>query len=414
VTVDGVELDLLSERGQRKVRREEVGYLFQRPSENFVSYMTVGQHLALMTPDVGHGDRALAHLGILSRKDHLAEELSGGEQQRAAVAQVISGPPRLIIADEPTAELDSATRASLISLVTTLRDEGWTFVIGTHDDELVKAADHVVELDHGRLKQAARARRTPYSNESTQTRYWRPPPFSPTVSPRAAVRRGEPEPGAPILDLIDVEKTYHRGDEVVHALHDVNLTFRTRSFTGIMGRSGSGKTTLLNVVGGWEQPDSGAIKWADDGPNGAVPAWEDLAMVPQRLGLLDEFTVEENVLYPARLTGRVDEVRERLALLIESLGLEGLTARLPWELSIGQQQRVAIARAVILRPRVLLADEPTGHQDTANGEAVFDVLQETAENGTCCVVATHNEVFAKRFDTVIKMTDGRTIPPGEP
>jgi putative ABC transport system ATP-binding protein len=196
---------------------------------------------------------------------------------------------------------------------------------------------------------------------------------------------------------------------VIHALRDVTLNFRERTFTGIMGRSGSGKTTLLNVVGGWEPADSGAVRWRNGGPTDKVPAWEDLAMVPQRLGLLDEFTVEENVLYPARLTGRVDDVRDRFVRLMERLGLEELTARLPWELSIGQQQRVALARAVILRPRVLLADEPTGHQDTANGEAVFDVLQETAESGTCCVVATHNEAFAARFDKVIKMTDGRIV-----
>jgi putative ABC transport system ATP-binding protein len=210
--------------------------------------------------------------------------------------------------------------------------------------------------------------------------------------------------------VVDVEKTYHRGDEVVHALRDVTIAFRERSFTGIMGRSGSGKTTLLNVIGGWEQPDSGTVSWSNGGSSDVAPAWEDLAMVPQRLGLLEEFTVEENVLYPARLTGRIEEVRDRFDGLMERLGLEELTARLPWELSIGQQQRVAIARAVILRPRILLADEPSGHQDTANGEAIFDVLQDTAEAGTCCVVATHNESFAERFDTVIKMSDGHIDP----
>jgi putative ABC transport system ATP-binding protein len=175
-----------------------------------------------------------------------------------------------------------------------------------------------------------------------------------------------------------------------------------------VGRSGSGKTTLLNMLSGWEVPDSGEIKWCD-GAAGEPLAWTNVSVVPQKLGLIDEFTVRKNIEYPARLARLLEDTRELADRLIHQLGLEELGDRLPSETSIGEQQRTALARALLLAPNVVLADEPSGHQDRTWAKGVFDALHEAAERGTCCLVATHSEEAAESLDEVFTMEDGRII-----
>jgi putative ABC transport system ATP-binding protein len=175
-----------------------------------------------------------------------------------------------------------------------------------------------------------------------------------------------------------------------------------------MGRSGSGKTTLLMVLAGWETPEAGTVAW------GGVPAgrladlpWSDVAVLPQKFGLMEELTVRENVEYPARLAGRLAELEGRVANLLEALGLAELGGRRPHETSVGQQQRTALARALVLRPRLLLADEPSGHQDAGWAHEVFRILQGAAAEGTCCLVATHNDEIRPYLDEIHPMANGK-------
>jgi putative ABC transport system ATP-binding protein len=137
--------------------------------------------------------------------------------------------------------------------------------------------------------------------------------------------------------------------------------------------------------------------------------WADVSVLPQRFGLLPELTVRENVEYPARLAGRLDEVRPWIAALFELLALDGLENRSPLETSIGQQQRTALARALALRPQLLLADEPTGHQDAGSALAVVRALHEAVEAGSSCLVATHDEEVAALLDTVVVLAGGRVV-----
>ena len=122
---------------------------------------------------------------------------------------------------------------------------------------------------------------------------------------------------------------------------------------------------------------------------------------------MEELTVRENVEYPARLCGLLAKLRERVDRLLSELGLEELADRLPLETSIGEQQRTALARALVLSPRLLLADEPTGHQDAAWADKVLAHLREAAVGGTCCLVATHNTEATPYFDVVHTMRNGR-------
>jgi putative ABC transport system ATP-binding protein len=218
--------------------------------------------------------------------------------------------------------------------------------------------------------------------------------------------------GALLLEARDVHKSYKRGPEEVHALRGVTFRLARGEVVALVGPSGSGKTTLLNVLCGWEHPDGGAVRWAHEDvatPSESRP-WRDLSIVPQDLGLIEELSVRENVELPLRLAGRLDDAgADRVTLLLTAFGLDGYPNRQPNEISLGEQQRTALARALILRPRLLLADEPTGHQDAGWARGVFRALRLAAREGTCCLVATHSREGLKWVDRILGIRDGRIV-----
>jgi putative ABC transport system ATP-binding protein len=393
VLLNGLNLAAMSPRRLRAVRSSTVGFVFQRPSDNFVSYLTVDEHLRLAAraakrADGPGADELLDALGIAHRRDHLPDELSGGEQQRAAFAQVLRAGPAIVVADEPTAELDSRSAEDLLAAIRGLAEHGVAFVIATHDPGVTRMADDVVELDHGRVKRDSLG-----SQQGIMIK-------APELGPLAG--------GDSVAEVFGLTKTYRRGPEEVHALDEVSIRLEPGRMVGLMGRSGSGKTTLLNVLAGWERADAGSVVWLGD-PEArlAERRWHEIAVLPQKFGLIEELTVRENIEYPARLHGSLESARERVEQLLGVLGLEELERRVPSETSVGQQQRTALARALVLRPRLLLADEPTGHQDAMWARGVFGCLRAAAADGTACLVATHNEEVSGYFDEVVRMANGR-------
>ena len=203
-------------------------------------------------------------------------------------------------------------------------------------------------------------------------------------------------------------KTYARGDERVHALREVSLDLHPGELVALVGPSGSGKSTLLNVLCGWERADEGRLEWTAqlaDLPPARLP-WGRLAIVPQALGLLEDLTVEENILFPARLTGRLGELRPRAEQLMGGLGMAHLGARYPTQTSLGEQQRCAASRALLLGPTLLLADEPTAHQDQAWTDAIFTEFRDLLRHGGACLIATHNPQTWGYADRVLAMHDG--------
>lgn len=211
----------------------------------------------------------------------------------------------------------------------------------------------------------------------------------------------------PVLEATSLSKTFRRGPERVHALSDASLAIERGEIVALVGPSGSGKTTLLSVLAGWETTDGGEIRWLGEAV--ADPArlpWSSIAIVPQTLGLVEELTVRENVELPRRL-GPVTEDRGGIEALLEGLGLDELAGRLPAELSLGEQQRTALARALALRPGLLMADEPTGHQDVGWTRGVLHVLREAADEGVACLLATHHRALVRYADRVLSIADGR-------
>ncbi|HEX5937211.1 MAG TPA: ATP-binding cassette domain-containing protein [Actinomycetota bacterium] len=379
-----------SARGLRRLRRDTVGYVFQRPSDNFLPNLTIAEHLRLAAGSNGTADlEILDRLGIGHRAEHLPDELSGGEQQRAAFAQAVVAGSAVVVADEPTAELDSESSKLVMDGVRTLVNSGVTFVVATHDGAVRRLADEVVELDHGRLKGA---HRTPTDGRHVSG---------------GRIGRLPVDASDAAVSVHDLTKVFHHhGGDVVHALESVTFDARPGELVGLVGRSGSGKTTLLNVIAGWERPTSGEVRWRD-GVDAAEPPWSAVAVVPQKLGLMEELTVEENVAYPARLAGRSEERSDHIEELIGQIGIFDLRSRYPREASVGEQQRTAIARALAVPTSVLLADEPTAHQDAVSAERVFAALRRAADAGTAVAVATHNREVIKYLDRVMTMKDGR-------
>jgi ABC-type lipoprotein export system ATPase subunit len=212
----------------------------------------------------------------------------------------------------------------------------------------------------------------------------------------------------PVLEAWDLAKSYRRGPEEIHALVGAELRIDAGEVIALVGPSGSGKTTLLAVLAGWESPDRGRMAWR--GRPMERPAdlgWAEVAIVPQTLGLMDELTVRENIGFPLRLDGTSgQEVIERVGALLTRFGLTPLADRLPSEGSLGEQQRAALARSLVRAPRLLMADEPTGHQDVGWAATVLQALSDAASNGTACLVATHHKAVASYADRVLAISDG--------
>jgi putative ABC transport system ATP-binding protein len=216
------------------------------------------------------------------------------------------------------------------------------------------------------------------------------------------------DPMPPLLVGRELTKEYRRGPEIVHALRGVDLEVQAGEVVALMGPSGSGKTTLLNVLCGWERPDGGTLAWQGsplESPAG-LP-WAEIAIVPQDIALLEELSIGENVELPLRLSGALKAHGPQPALeLLDAFGLSELAARPPAEASLGEQQRASIARALVVRPRLLLADEPTAHQDELWVKGVLSALRLAAASGTASLLATHSQEVKEHVDRVITIRDG--------
>jgi putative ABC transport system ATP-binding protein len=223
-------------------------------------------------------------------------------------------------------------------------------------------------------------------------------------------------PQAPIMKLVNVSKTYQLGESPVHALRGVNLSVYPGEFVAIMGPSGSGKSTLMNLIGALDGPTAGSYQVAGQEVAGldraqlAVVRNRVLGFVFQNFNLLARTSARENVELPL-LYGGVPG-RERRQRATQALTMVGLGQRLdhkPNQLSGGQQQRVAIARALVNRPRILLADEPTGNLDTRTSLEIMALFQRLSRDGITIVLVTHEPDIAAFASRALVIRDGRVV-----
>jgi putative ABC transport system ATP-binding protein len=224
------------------------------------------------------------------------------------------------------------------------------------------------------------------------------------------------EAGASVIELSGVGKAYDSGELTVQALRSVSLVIREGEFVAIMGPSGSGKTTLLAILGCLDRPTQGSYALvgeemsALDETRRAHVRGERIGFVFQAYNLLPRTSAYRNVELPLIYAGV--PARERRSRVLEGLSEVGLSDRadhLPTQLSGGQQQRVAVARALVMRPSVLLLDEPTGNLDSASEEEVLTLLQQVNREGATLVMVTHSNEVAERASRIVRLADGAIV-----
>lgn len=218
-----------------------------------------------------------------------------------------------------------------------------------------------------------------------------------------------------LVEAQAVEKSFFPAAGELRILRGVDLTLAQGELVGIVGASGAGKSTFLHILGALDRPTAGNVLYEGTDVFGMDAAGlaefrnKTVGFVFQFHHLLPEFTAIENVMMPGLIAGAGRSgLRDRAALILEELGLGGRMDHRPGELSGGEQQRVAVARALVMSPKVVLADEPTGNLDAATGEELFRlILRLNKERGIAFVIVTHNESLSRRCHRVLKMEDGR-------
>ncbi|MDQ1103000.1 ABC transporter ATP-binding protein [Nocardioides zeae] len=366
---------------------------------------------------------ALEQVGISEpgrRLVQLPHELSGGQLQRVLIALALVPEPRILLADEPTSNLDATVQRTLLDLLARLQDErGLTLAMVTHDVAVAhERADQVVVLQRGRVVEHGPARAVIGAPSHAYT----------STLVRAARDEVAPVPvpaGAPVvLAATGLRATYggRSGERVV--LDDVSLEVRRGTAVAVVGESGAGKTTLLRIVAGLVRPDAGRVEVGGLRLTGA-PATREVARKVQLLGqnparsLDPRLRIDQVLAEPlmAQRTHDRAEVRRRTGALLERVGLDAaLLRRRPTELSGGQLQRVALARALTLEPELLVLDEPVSALDAASRGTVLRLLAELQRDlGVAYLLVSHDLAMVRSSAHEVLVLDaGRIVERGRP
>ncbi|RSX55818.1 ABC transporter, ATP-binding protein [Bifidobacterium dolichotidis] len=220
---------------------------------------------------------------------------------------------------------------------------------------------------------------------------------------------------SPVIEAVNLCKTYGEGESAVQALNNVNVSFERGQFTSIMGPSGSGKSTLMHLLSGLDSVTSGHVLFRGldltqlNDVSLTLLRRQQIGFVFQNFNLLPMFTAEQNILMPLSLAGKKPD-RDWFQLLVKTLGIASRLSHRPAELSGGQQQRVAIARALITKPDVVFADEPTGALDTASSREVLNFMRRSVDElGRTIIMVTHDANAAAWTDRALVMVDGQIL-----
>ncbi|HYZ79320.1 MAG TPA: ATP-binding cassette domain-containing protein [Gaiellaceae bacterium] len=439
LTVLGRQLERASAREVAQFRRASIGLVRQHYHLALPRELTVEEIVALPLRLLGRSGRherrriesLLATAGLGTRAGARPYELSGGEQQRVAVCAALAKRPRLVLADEPTGELDARATEAVVDLLLGLAGEvGSAALLVTHDPAVSDAADRTIHIRDGRLAaegtthpvlildphgwlrlpQRLRDRAGIRERVRAEASWGRIELFAEGLQER----RGEAPTAPPVepaekrykteVALAGVTKSYG-----APLLVGLSATFAPERLHVVAGPSGSGKTTLLNLVAALDYPDDGQVWVAGervDSLNAEESArWRRRALgyVSQHSTLVDFLSARENVELALRLRGFDDaETRRRAERWLDWVGLEKLAERRADQLSGGEQRRVALARALAPAPRLLVADEPTAHLDRFSGRLVIRLLERAVEQGTTVLAASHDpDVIAAAQTTLM-------------
>jgi putative ABC transport system ATP-binding protein len=219
-----------------------------------------------------------------------------------------------------------------------------------------------------------------------------------------------------MIQLENIHRYFQVGEQTVHALNDITIAINKGEYVSVMGPSGSGKSTLLNVIALLDKPSSGryllnnqdVTQRSDD--ELAKVRRENIGFVFQFFHVIPRLTAAENIEMPMILAGiAVKERKRRVAQALDSVNLQDRSSHRPDQLSGGQLQRVAIARAMIMRPEILLADEPTGNLDSKSGIEIIELLENLNQQGVTLMIITHDQALGNRARRKIRIVDGQIV-----
>jgi ABC-type lipoprotein export system ATPase subunit len=451
VRVFGAELGKLGGRALADYRASVLGFVEQHYTRSLDPDLTARQLVALQSALAGASRRErdvrslelLERVGLEGKRDARPGELSGGEQQRVAVCAALAHRPGLLLADEPTGELDAASADLVYALLGELaREHGCTTVVVSHDPESARIADRIVRVRDGRVSEEAGGKSGDETIVVGRGGWLRLPEdllaragiggrarakldegaivVSPAGGDSGArevgsvdVRRraGTGAGGGVAAEARAVVKTFGRGPQATDVFRGLDLTFETDRFTAVTGPSGSGKTTLLHLLAGLSLPTAGDVVVfgvslpALDRTARAALRRERVALIAQAPELLPFLSARENVeLGLAVRSVPVERAREQARDALEAVDLGERSEQRVSRLSAGERQRVAIARALASEPALLLADEPTARLDQANALAVGALLANLARtSGAAVVCATHDPLLIEHADETVAL-----------
>ena len=426
----GHELTALDARARNELRREAIGTITQHSGDDLSPELTCVENIALQ-PHVQGWSRAasitaareaLAAVGLEGYERRRISGLSHGELQRVGVAAAIAHRPRLIVADEPTGQLDATTADSVFDVLAGVAQmHGATLVIATHDEAAGRLADRVLTIADGRLSYEQRRGELMPSVVIDRRGWLRLPPddrdeasmgdrvgvsaergsirltgaAAPAPRPDALRPRAATAAGPRIARLVDASFTV--GGTVVLPPTSVDVHFG--QLYAVTGRSGSGKTTLLSVVAGWLAPTAGTVE---------LDAAITVAACPAVPVFTQDLTVSESLALAARVR-HIDPPRAGFVELLRDLDLTDLARRSVTELSGGERQRLAIGRCVVTGASLLLLDEPTAQLDRTNADRVVALLTRAALAGTAIVCATHDPSLCAAADHVVALPSAEPV-----
>ena len=441
VTVAGVDLAGADETTRARLRRVDLGVVDQHSARALRPELDVRDNVALQlrlagvdrSTARGRANTVLAALGLASLADRSPASLSGGEAQRVAVCAALAHRPSVVLADEPTGELDAQAADSVYDLLgAAVAEIGATLLVVTHDHRAARIADRVVRIRDGRLSEQWLPEAPHDEALVVDTRGWVRLPERlrhrtgtsgavraaaygdrivlsalagadrdlPWRAPAARPRR--PGPAVATLDRV----TVRFGERTV--LDRVDLQVCAGALTVVQGRSGSGKSTLLRVLLGLADPDSGDATVAGtalaslDRTGRADLRRRAVAVAAQSGSLAEALDVAEN-LELARTARGMPADPGAEATVITALGLAPLAGRAVRVLSGGERQRVGVARSLAVDRPLVVLDEPTSQQDEAHAELITAALADAAAGGTAVLCATHDPVLLAAADTVLTL-----------
>jgi ABC-type lipoprotein export system ATPase subunit len=417
-----IQIQSLNEDKLARWRGENIGIIYQSfelmPTLSLVeNVMLPPDFLGAYQPLVSK-TRALELLELVEIADHaykIPAHISGGQKQRVAIARALVNDPHLIIADEPTGNLDSVTAETIFQIFEKLVDQGKTIVMVTHDESFASRFSRHLHITDGVVSspmERGDGMEAPINIEQERALHHVSKSRIEVVSSTK-----EHYNEKPAIVLRNVEKVYENAAGKFVALKSINLQLNYGQFISIVGKSGCGKSTLLNMITGIDHPTAGDVIIGDEHiykmseSKRALWRGKNMGVVFQFFQLLPTLTLLENTMLPMDYCNLYPfyERPDRAMELLKMVGLEDQAHKFPTAVSSGQQQSAAIARGLATDPSIILADEPTGNLDSRSADNVLNLFENLARSGKTVLIVTHDPSITQRTDQTIILSDGEII-----